>query len=75
METVGVKDSDMPCIRVFDSMKRLKFKYEGNVKDMTSAELEEFIANYKANKLTPYTKSEEIPTDSGPLKVLVGKNF
>lgn len=39
MEAVGLKESDFPALRIFDSGKRLKFKYEGNVKDMTASDL------------------------------------
>ena len=75
METIGVKEADFPALRIFDSGKRLKYKYTGNVSSMTKADLEAFIADFRANKLETYMKSEEIPDNSGPLKVLVGKNF
>ena len=75
METIGVKEADFPVLRIYDSAKRQKFKYEGNVNELTAAQLQSFIADFRANKLESYLKSEDIPDNSGPLKVLVGKNF
>ena len=75
MEAIGVKATDLPVIRVFDSLKKQKYKYEGNVKDLTTEALDQFIADFKANKVESYLKSEDIPANEGPLKVLVGKNF
>ena len=38
--------------------------------------LDQFIADFKANKLEAYLKSEDIPEQGDKaLKVLVGKNF
>jgi len=38
--------------------------------------LEQFATDFHAHKLEPYIKSEDVPEDnSGPVKVVVGKNF
>merc|ERR1711957_773917 len=55
----------------------MKFNYEGDVANLTGADVNKFLADFKADKLQPHLKSEAIPepmTNEG-LTVLVGKSF
>ena len=76
-EFIGVEDSMLPTIRILNPAKNMaKFTYEGDVKGLKIEELETFIDNFKADKLTPFLKSAEPPADnSEPVKVIVGKTF
>jgi protein disulfide isomerase family A protein 3 len=53
----------------------LKFRMDPDTK-FSMDTLEAFVQQYLDEKLEPYLKSEEVPADnSGPVKVVVAKNF
>jgi protein disulfide isomerase len=53
-----------------------KFTYSGDISKITFESLKAFIDDFKAGKLAPFLKSEEIPaTNDEPVKVVVGKSF
>lgn len=76
-EFLGVTEADTPTLRLISpSDTMLKYVYEGDVKGMSVADIEAYIADFKAGKLSPHLKSEPIPEDNGDaLTVLVGKNW
>ena len=39
----------------------LNYVYEGDVKNITAADVIQFVHDFKANKLEPYYRSEPIP--------------
>ena len=73
-EYIGVKQEDLPSVRIADTRKDLaKYTMEGEVNETN---IRKFIADWKAGKLKQSLKSEEVPaTQDGPVYVLVGKNF
>jgi len=53
-----------------------KFQYSGDIASLTSAQVVDFIADFKAGKLRPHLKSAAVPeTNDGPVKVVVGTQF
>jgi len=70
----GVKWKPPGCvIEDRDSGKNYVFPESSQ---FTESELTKFVSSYLAGSLAPNLKSQEVPTDnSGPVKVLVGKNF
>lgn len=53
-----------------------KFQFPHNVKESTVDHLRAFVQDFKASKLSPFLKSEELPADnSEPVKIVVGKNY
>lgn len=53
-----------------------KFQFPHNVKESTLEHLKAFVQDFKANKLSPFLKSEEVPAENNePVKIVVGKNF
>jgi len=63
-----------------DTVHAVAFDTAGKIYKMTEKfsvdNLEQFASDFDAGKLEPYIKSEDIPEDnSGPVKVVVGKNF
>ena len=76
-EFIGVEKADTPTLRLIDPQDQmLKYSYEGSVADLTVADVEKFVAAFKAGELKPFLKSEPIPEPSDdPLTVIVGKNW
>lgn len=74
-EFVGVAGTDTPTVRLLNpSDEMAKYKYPGNVHEITVDSIKEFFEDFKAGKLAPSLKSEPIPENSGPLTTLVGLN-
>jgi len=77
-EFIGVEKGDLPQLRIIKPAESMmKFNYEGDVANLTGADVNKFLADFKADKLQPHLKSEAIPepmTNEG-LTVLVGKSF
>ena len=45
----------MPALRILDPNEgKLKFIYDGNVKDMTVADIQKFISDFKAGNIKPW---------------------
>jgi len=75
-EFIGVEFEHMPTIRVLDPAQDMKkFTYSGNVNELTKEAIKQFVDDFKANKLVPFLKSQDIPEQNEPVKILVGKNF
>ena len=73
-EFLGVTKADAPTIRIirFNNGSLDKFK----VSDMSKEGIIKAIDDFKADNLTAYYKSEDIPeTNDEPVKVIVGNNF
>jgi protein disulfide-isomerase A1 len=66
---------DLPAA-VLVSLGEGDMKKFGFSKELTAANIREHVTAYHSGDLKPTLKSEEIPEDnSGPVKVIVGKNF
>lgn len=67
----------MPRVRLLDPANGMKkYLYPGEAKKMTVESLASFVSDFKAGKLSPYFKSQPVPTDnSKPLKTIVGNTF
>jgi len=76
-EFVGVDDPALPTIRILDPSDNMKkFTYPDDAKKVTAESLKKFIDDFKAGKLSPFLKSQDVPADnSEPVKVVVGKSF
>ena len=73
-EFLGITEADKNLIVLikFDNGNVLKYKLDSYDKD----KLNQFLDDFKAEKLTPFFKSDPIPeSNSDPVKVIVGKNF
>lgn len=75
---IGVDAKSAPTIRVirFGDEDIEKYRYEGNLSELTVASLGHFIDEFKAGSLKPFLKSESIPEpNDGPVKVIVGHTW
>jgi protein disulfide-isomerase A1 len=76
MEFFGITEDKIPAVRLVHMGKGAMRKYEYTEDDINTENLNKFLADYTAGNLKPALKSEPIPSDnSGPVTVLVGKNF
>jgi len=75
-EFIGIDEPKLPALRLLDPNDNMnKFDY-GDVSSISVDGLRDFVARFKAGKLTPFRKSQDIPEhDHNPLKTIVGKNF
>lgn len=73
-EYIGVKDADLPTVRIADTSKDLKkYNMEGEI---TKENILKFVQDWENKKLKPHLKSQEIPTEQkGDVFTLVGKSF
>lgn len=77
-EFIGVTSKDLPTLRIVKPAEDNvhKYIYEGDVESITVEDIKKFVTDFTEGKLTPHMKSEAVPEDnSGPVKVIVGKNF
>lgn len=76
-EFIGVEESNLPTIGLLDPADNMKkYTFPGSISEMSVDSIKTFVSDFKARNLTPFLKSQEIPTDNGEaLKVIVGKNF
>lgn len=77
-EFIGVTKADLPTLRLIQpSENMLKFKWEGDVKNVSGADIGKFISDFKAGSLKPHLKSDPVPevaTTDG-LTVVVGESW
>jgi protein disulfide-isomerase A1 len=72
-EYIGVTAADLPSVRIADTRSDLKkFNMSGAI---TAENILKFVDDWKNKKLSSSLKSEEVPTQDGPVYVLVGKEF
>jgi len=73
-EYIGVKESDLPSVRIADTRVDLKkYNMEGEINEKN---ILKFIEDWENNKLKPHLKSAEIPKENnGDVFVVVGKNY
>ena len=75
-EFIGVDEPKLPVLRLLDpndNMKKFDFP---DLSTISVSGLRDFVARFKAGKLAPFRKSQDIPEhDHNPLKTIVGKNF
>jgi protein disulfide-isomerase A1 len=73
-EFLGVKNEDMPTIRLVDFRKgQNKYKFTDEI---TEGNILQFLKNWEENKLERYLKTEEEPEKNDePVYKLVGKTF
>ena len=73
-EYIGIKDSDLPSVRIADTRNDLKkYNMEG---DINEKNILKFVEDWENNKLKPHLKTAEEPKDNnGDVYVVVGKTF
>ena len=74
VEYIGLKDNELPSVRIFDTRKELK-KYilEGEISEKN---IDDFIAKWEKVSLKPHLKTQDEPKDNnGDIFVVVGKTF
>lgn len=70
---IGVKQQDLPTIRIVDGERMMKFKYPGDVSKMSEKQLLKFLIAFDDDKLTQYFRSAAIPEkQTGAVTVIVG---
>ena len=73
-----VENFMMPALRILDPNEgKLKYYYEGDVKNMTIADVKKFVGDFKTGNIRPWFASDEAPdtnTTDG-LTVVVGKTW
>jgi protein disulfide isomerase len=76
-EFIGVTAEDLPTIRIIEPSEESvkKFKFEGDVENLTVEDVRKFITEFTEGKLVAHMKSDPIPETQGAVKVVVGKNF
>ena len=73
-EYIGVKESDLPSVRIADTRIDLKkYNMEGEINEKN---ILKFIEDWENNKLKPHLKSAEEPKENkGDVFVVVGKTY
>ena len=73
-EYIGVKDSDLPSVRIADTRVDLKkYNMEGEISEKN---ILKFIEDWENNKLKPHLKSAEEPKENNAdVFVVVGKTY
>ncbi len=73
-EYIGVKDKDLPSVRIADTRQDLKkYNMDG---DINEENILKFVEDWENNKLKPHLKSADEPKDNnGDVFVVVGKTF
>jgi protein disulfide-isomerase A1 len=73
-EYIGVKESDLPSVRIADTRVDLKkYNMEGEINEKN---ILQFIEDWENNKLKPHLKSAEEPKENnGDVLVVVGKTY
>ena len=73
-EYIGIKDSDLPSVRIADTRADLKkYNMEGEINEKN---ILKFVEDWENNKLKPHLKSAEEPKENkGDVYVVVGKTF
>ena len=73
-EYIGVKDSDLPSVRIADTRVDLKkYNMEGEINEKN---ILKFIEDWENNKLKPHLKSAEEPKENkDDVFVVVGKTY
>ena len=77
-EFIGVEKGDLPQLRIIKPAESmLKYQFEGSVADLTAESVGKFLDDFKADKLQPHLKSEDIPENATTdgLTVIVGKSW
>jgi len=77
-EFIGVGKENLPSLRIIspkDSM--LKYVYEGDMSAMSVDDVRSFVSDFKAGKLSPHLKSEDVPEQAtvDGVTTLVGKQW
>merc|ERR1712151_800894 len=73
---LGVTKDDMPSLRLIDPSEGMtKYIWDGDVANLSTDIIKQYIADFKDKKLEPHLKSEEIPAEQGALTVVVGKEW
>lgn len=77
MQVLDVGSEELPVVRIENTMsKGRKFKKYRLRGSFSVADLEQFISDYHAGKLTPFIRSAPAPaSQSGPVHTLVGSTF
>lgn len=77
-EFIGAEKKDLPSLRLIaPAESMLKYVWEGDVSALTADDVKKFVEDFKADKLLPHLKSEDVPeqqTVEG-LTTLVGKSW
>ncbi len=73
-EYIGVKDKDLPSVRIADTRNDLKkYNMEGEINEKN---ILKFVEDWENKKLKPHLKSAEEPKENnGDVYVVVGKTF
>ncbi|WP_411025526.1 hypothetical protein, partial [Salmonella sp. s55004] len=76
MEYFGLKDDDLPSMRVITLDGEMK-KYKPDSNELSESNILNFVGGYFEGTLKPHLMSEDVPEDwdSTPVKILVGSNF
>jgi protein disulfide-isomerase A1 len=76
MEYFGIKESNLPHVRICEVTGDEDVKFYVHTGEINEENIDNFIADFLEGKLTPYLKSEEIPTQQNEdVFHLVGKQF
>ena len=72
---IGVKDSDLPCVKIIHSTQYRVKKYSLK-KEINESNIIEFVNEFSDNKLIPELKSENKKRENnGPILYITGKSF
>lgn len=76
LEFFGMKNDDAPGMRIIN-LERGMIKYNPEKPEISSENVEEFVAAFLEGKLKRYLLTQELPEDwdKNPVKILVSTNF
>lgn len=72
---MGVTNDDMPTLRAILPEKMKKFNHPSSAKDLTVANIGEFIDGIKAGTVKAHLKSAAVPAEQGDVVVVVGTEW
>merc|ERR1712166_1520991 len=75
LEFFGLKEEECPDVRIIEMGKTMQ-KFKPPTEDLTEAAFTAFVSGVMDGSIVRHLMSEEIPEDNtGPVTILVGKNF
>lgn len=72
---MGVSKTAQPTLWALVPDNMLKYKFETNLADVTSASINKFVEDVLSKGIRPTLKSAEPKANDGPMTHVVGKNF
>jgi protein disulfide-isomerase A1 len=71
---LNLKADKFPAFAIQDTVNNKKFPFDQDT-EITEAAIAKFVGDFAGGKVEPSIKSEPIPTQDGPVTIVVAKNY